>query len=90
MSAIVDIQHHTPLEQCMSFHLASMARVGVGFSFNRLIRSQISIWPIKITFLEVGRLGTSIVAASRLGDEDLCTSFELYDERRSQLDRSRS
>jgi hypothetical protein len=67
----------------MSFHLVLIARVGVSFSFNYLIRSQISIWLIKITFLEVGRLGTSIVAASRLGDKDLYTSFELYNERRS-------
>ena len=35
---------HTPLEHAYLFTAASTARLGVGFLFNRLIRSQISIW----------------------------------------------
>jgi glutathione S-transferase len=66
----------------MSFHFGidgeSRGRLLVqsSYSIADIYLACVLIRTIKITFLEVGRLGTSIVAASRLGDEDLCTSFD--------------
>jgi len=66
----------------MSFHFGidgkSRGRLLVqsSYSIADIYLACVLIRAIKITFLEVGRLGTSIVAASRLGDKDLYTSFD--------------